>query len=144
MGAGAGADSLWLNDGSGRFADDAWRRLPFDRSDAHGAAAGVERLSARLQDCRDMQRECDGGEARAGRSGVRHNSRMNEARGDGSPDQNPNQRGQHDHQPRGLNGPLAEMPEVGIERLGTSECQHNGAERQEYRNAAIHKKLDGI
>jgi hypothetical protein len=38
LAAGAGADALWVNDGAGRFVDDAWRRLPFDRSEAHGLA----------------------------------------------------------------------------------------------------------
>lgn len=38
LAAGAGADALWVNDGAGRFVDDAWRRLPFDRSEAHGVA----------------------------------------------------------------------------------------------------------
>jgi hypothetical protein len=38
LAAGTGADALWVNDGSGRFMDDAWRRLPFDRSEAHGMA----------------------------------------------------------------------------------------------------------
>jgi hypothetical protein len=47
LGAGAGADALWLNDGAGRFADDGWRRLPFDRSDAHAAAAADLDLDGR-------------------------------------------------------------------------------------------------
>lgn len=47
LGAGAGADALWLNDGAGRFADDGWRRLPFDRSDAHGAATADLDLDGR-------------------------------------------------------------------------------------------------
>lgn len=37
--AGDGADALFVNDSHGRFADDAWRMLPFDRATGTGAAS---------------------------------------------------------------------------------------------------------
>jgi len=45
---GAGRDALFINDGHGRFFDDAWKRLPFERSTGRAIGTGDLDLDGRL------------------------------------------------------------------------------------------------
>ena len=54
------------------------------------------------------------------------------------------QRRQHDEQPGGLDRPFAEMPEVGIERLGTGHGEEHRAERDEADQAVMKHEIDGV
>ena len=54
------------------------------------------------------------------------------------------QRRQHDEEPGGLDRPLAEMAEVGIERLGAGDGEKHRAERDEADDAMMNHERDGM
>jgi hypothetical protein len=53
------------------------------------------------------------------------------------------QRRQHDEEPRGLDRPLAKMPEVGIERLGSGDREEHGTERNKPDHSVMKHECDG-
>ena len=54
------------------------------------------------------------------------------------------QRRQHDEQPGGLDRPLAEMAEIGIERFGAGDGEKHRAERDEADDAVMEHEGDGV
>ena len=53
------------------------------------------------------------------------------------------QRGKHDAEPGDADGPLAEVPHVGVERFTAGDAEHDGAEREKAREAVRPEELRG-